>query len=620
MLTQFAGAIRELPSPRDSGRDLSRYTDFLSGDSRYWRPRGSYLDQESSFVWLQPRYADNITTAFVQTSSPRMIAVGSVRLDNPDSLRNSLGLASEVSDLQIVVEAYRHGRVDNFLNNVFGEFSVAIWDQQSHILVCCTDRLGIRPFYYRSCDLIRFASRPELLVYPDNINEVLEPSQLEEYLAGCECTRDPRSTCLRQIFRVRPGHLVLFENGKTWERRYWHPEHRTMRDFGSPSEYALAFKETLEEAVRCRLPRRGPIWFDASGGVDSTSVVYLAHSQLASSGELAYRTMYCRSIVPSATRELSERHFIEGALTPLHLTAEFETLEKLPLIPPLGKFSADSTCELALSSIALNETQRLCDRILTTGCRAHLTGHGADHLLGFPSLLYLRNLLRKGNIIRAYEDLRAWAVESGGSYANLIWNHIVFPNHLERSIFSHRGAPSWSQSSGPKISPWEEAPFPFDGISDIADRKWLRHLLNGAAILRAIASCSLQFGVEKCFPYFDARLIELLLSIPPEERSHPPLPKWLLREAMRGAIPESIRMKHYQPTGDAILIMRLQRDRRSLVHMIGNSVLAKFGLVNIRKLQIAFEVIIQGDSREIVPFIRFLTAEFWLRNLSSQRT
>jgi asparagine synthase (glutamine-hydrolysing) len=156
-------------------------------------------------------------------------------------------------------------------------------------------------------------------------------------------------------------------------------------------------------------------------------------------------------------------------------------------------------------------------------------------------------------------------------------------------------------------------------FSASADRHWLAHVFDGAAVLMEIFGLSEQFGVEKCFPYADIDLVEFVLSMPPEERTRPPRAKWLLRDAMTGVIPEMIRMKQFQPTGDGTFMLRLQADQSYLRHIVRRAVLGDYGLVDAIEVRKAFESIIQGDGRELNHFVRFLIAEFWLRKLRGQR-
>ncbi|MGA2964440.1 MAG: asparagine synthase-related protein [Candidatus Korobacteraceae bacterium] len=547
--------------------------------------------------------------------------VGSVRLDNADQLRKDLQLAPDTADIEIVLRAYARNGSPALWDGIFGEFAIAIWDPRLHSLFCCTDRLGIRPLYYRMVvDRFHFASHQDFLVEPRTAEEAIDPARVALFLAGCDYFRHSRSTCFKNVLCVRPGHFVALTEGRWQETRYWFPERLKKDRLGSLKAYSAAFKGNLEEAVRSRLPSSGTVWFDASGGIDSTSLIYLAHAELSKTQCSASERMVCRTIVPASAPEFSEIEYVEAALAPLRLEPELESFEDLPPISELASADLPGGGELALGSIALLETRRLCDRILKTGARVHLTGHGADHLLGAPSLLYIRSLIYRGSWSRAAGDLKAWATASGLPYSSLLLQWILLPRTRRPGGPAKSATPSWAKPGPASSTHADFEPLPIARLSDAADREWLAHVLHGAAVLRTIANLSEQFGVEKSFPYADIRLIELLLSMPAEERSHPPLPKWLLREAMTGVVPEKIRLKSSQPTGDAALILRMRRDRGALWSIVSRPLLAEFGLIEVSQLQIAFDRIMQGDNHEITQFVRFLVTEFWLRRICRQRT
>jgi asparagine synthase (glutamine-hydrolysing) len=606
----------------EADQELHRMTSSVGCESAYWGSTQSFSDGQASFVWREPVGCRQHISAFTRSGGLKNIqAVGSVRLDNGDALRKEFGLPAFSTDLQILVHAFERNGRQGFPKNIYGDFAVSIWQPDTQSLFCCSDHLGIRSLYYTLLgNCIRFAWRQEALIQPSEVDSYLDPAGIACYLGGRDSGRNTRGTYFTNLARVRPGHFIVYESGRVCEERFWFPENIQKQLHLSQAEWAGAFRQRLSGAVASRLPKNAPVWFDASGGIDSTSVIHLAHAELSASGQRASELMFCRSIVPSSTPEFSELEDMQEALRSLHLETELESLEDLPPVSQLADSSRGWRGELALGSIALAETKRLCDRVLQTGASAHLTGHGADHLLGSPNLLYIRNLLRHGQIGRAHKDLKIWSAVSSRPYVNLLLDRVFFPDCLGRRSCSQPQVASWATPLARKTGVDPVEYFPLEHLGDAADTEWFNHLLEGAALLRTISNCSEQFGVEKRFPYADVRLIEFVLSMPAEERSRPPLPKWLLRESMNGVVPEKIRLKQYQPTGDAAFMCRLRRDRDALNQIVTQPILENFDLVDVAKLRPAFEAILQGDNREISHFVRFLTTEFWLRNICSRRT
>jgi asparagine synthase (glutamine-hydrolysing) len=85
-------------------------------------------------------------------------------------------------------------------------------------------------------------------------------------------------------------------------------------------------------------------------------------------------------------------------------------------------------------------------------------------------------------------------------------------------------------------------------------------------------------------------LVEFALRLPPELRARPYAHRWVLREALRGILPEKVRQRVGKPgTGD-VLAWSLATHRAQLAGLLREPMLAELGLVDAAKLRAAFDV------------------------------
>lgn len=174
------------------------------------------------------------------------------------------------TDTEVIVHAYEEYG-DEFVTRLRGMFALAIWDQRARRLVLARDRLGKKPLLYAHLggDLL-FASEMQGLLAGGGVPREVDLGALGDYLAHGYVPTP--ATVFRSVRKLRPGHLLVWEQGRVMTRRYW------SLDYGPKSalseEAALDELEArLSEAVRLRLIADVPIGALLSGGIDSSLVV-----------------------------------------------------------------------------------------------------------------------------------------------------------------------------------------------------------------------------------------------------------------------------------------------------------------------------------------------------------
>ncbi len=175
------------------------------------------------------------------------------------------------SDTETIVHAYEEWG-EECVERLRGMFAFAIWDRPRRRLFVARDRLGIKPLYLARAGRA-FACASEikaLFAFPGVLRAVHAPGVAEHltlrYVAS------PR-TLFAGIEKLRPGHHLTVDAGRTVERRYWRveawePKH-TLADDDALEELGAR----LTESVRMRLMSEVPLGALLSGGVDSSLVV-----------------------------------------------------------------------------------------------------------------------------------------------------------------------------------------------------------------------------------------------------------------------------------------------------------------------------------------------------------
>lgn len=180
------------------------------------------------------------------------------------------------ADTEVLVHLYEEQGID-FVSQLRGMFSFAIWDAKARRLALARDRLGIKPLYVTWCEgVFLFASEIRALLAWPALPRELEPSQLAAFLTF-RCAPGAQ-TLLKGIRRVQPGWSLVVDRDGEHAAPYWKLED-VMRDpprCKTLDEAADLVLAELEESVRLRLMSDVPLGTYLSGGVDSSLITAFA--------------------------------------------------------------------------------------------------------------------------------------------------------------------------------------------------------------------------------------------------------------------------------------------------------------------------------------------------------
>src|SRR5215218_3094645 len=173
------------------------------------------------------------------------------------------------SDTEMLVHAYEEWGI-RFAERLRGMFAAAIWDAPRRRLVLARDRYGIKPLYYRHvADELSFASELDALPQGE-----IDLDAVEAFLAFNSIPA-PLSI-FREIRKLPPGHVLVWENGVVELTRYARPGPLPPRDDVAEAELVEECRSRLRDSIRAHLVSDVPVGVLLSGGVDSGALAALA--------------------------------------------------------------------------------------------------------------------------------------------------------------------------------------------------------------------------------------------------------------------------------------------------------------------------------------------------------
>ena len=180
------------------------------------------------------------------------------------------------TDSETILHLYEERGLD-FVNEIEGDYAIALWDALQERLVLVRDRVGVKPLYFYQKDgRFIFASEIKAILTHPAVTADVDETQLYHYLSFL--TTPAPQTLFRDIRKLPAGHtLVVGRDGATRMTRYW--DALPARDHGSAErsdeEHRAEILRLLRGSIKKRMMSDVPFGVFLSGGVDSSANVAL---------------------------------------------------------------------------------------------------------------------------------------------------------------------------------------------------------------------------------------------------------------------------------------------------------------------------------------------------------
>ena len=437
-------------------------------------------------------------------------------------------------DTEVLLHLYEeHG--DRFAERLRGMFAIAIWDASHRRLVLARDRFGIKPLYYRHADNeLAFAS--ELRALPRG---EIDLDALEAFLAFNSIPAP--LTIFREIRKLPPGHLLIWEDGRLELRRFARPAPLEELREDEEAELVEELRSRLRDSVRAHLVSDVPVGVLLSGGVDSAFLAALAAEESSEPLRTFSIGFEERSFDELAgARLVAERYGTEHRELVLRPDAAL-------LLPAL----ADAFDEPFADSSAL--PTYLVSQLAANDVKVALSGEGGDELFG-GYYTYAADLLaeRVGGLARLARPL-VERLPTSSSRASFDYKakRFVRAAHLP-SLERHHG---WKEIFSPGLrAELTGRRSAFDPVDILRDRYRETEGADELARLQDVDlgiylvddllvktdRASMAHSLEARVPYLDTVVTNLALALPTRHKIRGLSKKVLLRKAAAPLLPREI--------------------------------------------------------------------------------
>jgi asparagine synthase (glutamine-hydrolysing) len=578
-----------------------------------------------------------------------LVITSDARIDNRDELlglfHSRAALREEVSDSYLILRAYeRWGAA--CVEKLVGDYAFCIWNPHEQRLFCARDPFATKHFYYYHRPGVAFAFASEikaLLTLPFIPKEVNELAIAYHLLPIYD---DKVTTFYKNILRLPASACVSVDRSKMTFLPSWKPDLSRELRLRSDDEYAEAFRELFEEAVRCRLRSRFPVGSMLSGGLDSSSITSMAGRLLARQGNGPLKTFSAvwPSLAP-AHPKIDERRFMQAVIDQGGFEPHFLHLDRMS---PLADW--ETICwheDQALSAPNMYMDWAIFKAARENGVRVLLGGTDGDTVVTY-GYQDLAALVRRGQwikLLREAHKLSRNRQQRSHSLKRLVWVHGILPTllelrqHLSRALHQkptsgvgedllreYLTARPLSHEFARRIGLNGHIANLFKDVSpqfrisrkshweDISSGNW-------AYILESFEKAAAAHCVEVRYPFFDQRLVQFCIALPPGQRLFDGYTRSILRRAMNNVLPREVQWRVDKGSlGAGVCVKLLEYERDRLEELVsGRGPIGDY--LDVAALRVSYQRYVSNPtSSEREAFWLMLAANLglWLTTVASE--
>ncbi len=457
------------------------------------------------------------------------------------------------SDTEIILAAYiQWGK--NCLHKFNGMWAFAIWDKAEKKLFLARDRFGVKPLHYsfEANKHFIFSSETISFKYLKNFTREIDTENLHKAMLRPDYIEAAGKTIYKNIQQLLPGHCIeLTQNKPLLINNWWNTSEHLVQVPQKYEDQVEEFRALFEDACKLRMRSDVPMASALSGGLDSSSVYCTLHKIKSRETEVirSPKNWQKAFVATFPNTTVDERKYAEEVVQYVKGQAEYIIPDDSHLLPELIKATQmlDSIIATPITSISDVYKAMRADNVIVS-----MDGHGVDEMMyGYTS-----------HVQEAFwQKINAKEYAAAKEYAHILSG--MSPNYNMDALRKHYEKPSLLDrvknklfnknvvSTAPTNENWmgEGHAFPALNIFPTPSKGLEKMLFNDFHYhslpinLRDFDRAAMQHGIEIRMPFMDYRLVSYVFSLPTESKLGGGFTKRILRDAMKGYLPESIRTR-----------------------------------------------------------------------------
>lgn len=513
-------------------------------------------------------------------------------------------------DGETIIHHYEENGPDGFkdLNGIFG---FSLLDKKKNKLILARDHFGVKPLYYFANENIFVFSSEIKAILPVLKNQKIKiqanDGAVEKYLLT-RLHDDGDETFFKGIKRLpQASFLELDVNTLKFKvKPYWTLRSNKQLVKTSEKENIAEFKRLFLDSIKLQLSSEVPIGTALSGGLDSSAVVMAVNKQIREGTTdisdlqkvIGDRQKTFSARFPSEANDedkyiniVLQASGVDSHLVKPKREEMWQDLETLisfqdePMISS-GPYAQWKVAELAKQ----NKIKVLLD------------GQGADEMLaGYIAyyFVYLKELMSKGDFVTLLKE-------------TILSADVLWPFLKEKLEYKVGIKKTFNTRSLFNISPSSTSSA---ATSQNLNDRLIQDLFQSSlpSLLRYEDHNSMAHSIEARVPFLDYRLVEFVSSLPSNYKIRNGWNKWIMREALKGLLPEKIRTRRWKVGFTTPEISWIRNSATEVRKIINSQSFNSRPFWNQDKIRATYEEFVEGKNDESMVFWRIINLELWFR-------
>lgn len=484
------------------------------------------------------------------------------------------------TDSEVILASYLNWKEECQLK-FNGMWAFAIWDSKKKELFLSRDRFGVKPlYYYIDNKRIAFASETKAFWHLEDLDINFDPQMITNILSDANIWEASDRSLIKGVKKLRAGHSAFFSKEKGLSIvQWWNTLDNLIEVPEKEGEIVDQFKDIFFDSCKIRMRSDVPVGSALSGGLDSSAIVCSINKMQNEKKFQKDRILDSKHQIFSATYPgtvQDESMFIKKIVEHTNNTANYCEVNEKKVVENIDSIisSFGAVYDLPVGPWLIYKQFR------NKNCCISIDGHGADELLGgyhhYVIGLMNNSIFQHNNYFqfkKLYKTLSELYVSKNQFKQNFNYSNLL--KELLKNKLSSKTSYLFLCRIYSKIKNVMNLNFNKGNIPPRDHFKWLYldiesceydneykqhksymqfdeltkmlyddfHYQTLPVILRNFDSCSMAHGVEIRSPFIDWRLVTFIFSLNQNSKINQGYTKFLLREAMKDILPESIRLR-----------------------------------------------------------------------------
>lgn len=438
------------------------------------------------------------------------------------------------TDTEVVVAAYKEWGT-KCLERFNGMFAFALYDKQNQKIFCARDRVGVKPFYFvNNKNVFAFASEYKAFIKSGLINFEINESAQFDFLVNAQLEHEENpfnrinsekltdQSLFKGIYELKPSHFLIYNlsSHQLQKKRYYSIIHdRSLNK--SESELIGLIEEKVVNSIKLRLRSDVEIGSCLSGGLDSSIIAGVINHLHPDHNLKLFTAVFPNEKFDESNYAKQVSDFVNGNSYTVSPKPEefFQDIEMLNYYQDLPVWSTSTYSQHRVMKLAAENHIKVV-----------LDGQGADELFGGYAHHYV-SLWKQTLGFNTINDIKDSEPTIYKPY-QLFLKQIVkdtFNLGYDYSNYFVDGKKQFGKNKHDRFA---------NNLNEQLKQDYFGRL---KSFLKCEDRCSMAFGIESRVPFADdIELVELAFSIDGRKKIQHGISKYLLREATKKYIPETI--------------------------------------------------------------------------------